>query len=845
MATGGQNVNSFANDPVKRSMNLCNHCHEDGKSKVAVSFCCNCGMYFCQSCNKLHLRLAPDHKGEELVHKGQQSLACSMHTSESVEFYCEQHNSVFCRLCRDLEHKTCLVQDLSAVLSDNDIMQEFRMSHTDLLKLVQLTDEIHHEKQLILDTFCKETGELRDKIEFLRKEINEVFDGFQMQISLQDQLLIGAFSVAIETCTEFKDQLKSQIRRMERAKGNRTKEMLLTRESKRMYNEYSEILQDIRYVEIYYNMNFKNVDKLPNLLQEIFQLANRGESFEYIENCAKAEDQEKTVKSSRKRTKKDGNAVPRQKFVDSEKLNEDHSIEELNARPQQSTDESREYNEDLAKADVTPGPRRIPVESEAFNAKSIKKQVNAMPRQKTVESEEFHAHCTTTETNVKARQAHLKSEECNASLHTDKISTISLQKNVKSKEFHANRTTDKMDAIPPQKTIKPEECSNKNQTKEAENAIPRQMIMKSEQLNANHTTDKLNGIPRQVTDESVEFNANHTTDEWNAIPRQMAAKTEAFNTHRNKGEVNAIAQQKTNNTEIVREDRTDADMCEGPLTKSFLDIGSLSFVQEANVRVRVDENLPMITSCKWLPGDGGVILCDNNNGNIKLMDKNLNITFNVRCKSSPFDIDFTDDNSGIITLPEARSLQFITIKPGFKFKHLKSLKLKCYGIAANGNNIYVCIDDPQQSVRCVKILTAKGEFVSYITHTGVGSPKHLYVNMDGSRIYYTGGFDTEMFINCVTQNGFGIFSVTGPELLSPKTVSGDEDGNILVADDKAKCFQIISSYGVIGKKLDLAEETQSGPKASAVNKAKGALIVSFWETNPYISKVVLYSLNFA
>ena len=279
---------------------------------------------------------------------------------------------------------------------------------------------------------------------------------------------------------------------------------------------------------------------------------------------------------------------------------------------------------------------------------------------------------------------------------------------------------------------------------------------------------------------------------------------------------------------------------EKPKRKSFLNIQTLTLVKEAkDIRVGNDDKVSLITGCCWLPS-GYSIICDNNNRKLKILDRDLNIKLSALCTNSPFDIALVDETTCVMTIPDAKSIQYVTVQPGFRFKHTKCLKLRCFGVDVHGENIFACIDDLQQSVKCVKILSLGGDCVSNVTQQGAGSPRYLCVNEDGSRIYHTGGLDKDVFINCITNDGFGIFSVSSTDLQSPRSALPDYDGNILVVDDKAQCLQIVSADGVFGKKVIVENETVSEPPSYCIKKTGDLMIVCFWQSQS--SKVILYKL---
>ena len=281
-------------------------------------------------------------------------------------------------------------------------------------------------------------------------------------------------------------------------------------------------------------------------------------------------------------------------------------------------------------------------------------------------------------------------------------------------------------------------------------------------------------------------------------------------------------------------------------TKSFLNIKSCSVVTEVDVRVRSDENVPSIYGCCWMP-DGKVILCDYDNDNIKILDKDFKIKFTAPCVSAPVDVDCINETSAVVTLPSAKALQFISVNPGFKFQQKRDLNLHCEGICVRGKNIFVCIAESEPSKKGVKVLNLNGDDVSFISHLGPGTSSYLCVTTDGTKIYYTGGYDKSAFIKCITKDGYGIFSVSSSELDYPRGIVHDEMNNIMICDCSKRCVQIINADGKCGKILLTENDNMYAPESMSLNKTYDKLIIGSLEDKPgqRVSKLTVYKLEYS
>lgn len=101
----------------------CDVCKEDGKVREATSYCSECVEYYCVSCVLSHKRMKalrnhsifngadmpktlPDRQGYLSV------MYCSCNHARLVEFFCEDHNDVYCSDCHLISHRNCITKGI-------------------------------------------------------------------------------------------------------------------------------------------------------------------------------------------------------------------------------------------------------------------------------------------------------------------------------------------------------------------------------------------------------------------------------------------------------------------------------------------------------------------------------------------------------------------------------------------------------------------------------------------------------------------------------------------------------------------------------------------------------------
>ena len=283
--------------------------------------------------------------------------------------------------------------------------------------------------------------------------------------------------------------------------------------------------------------------------------------------------------------------------------------------------------------------------------------------------------------------------------------------------------------------------------------------------------------------------------------------------------------------EIVEEPTNDQSK-----KNSFLNI---SLVKESDIKLPDDKQTPYITGLCFL-SNGDIILCDFHNKKVKVCDKDMKMRFAIPCSDEPWDVDCINDSSVVVTVPGAKSLLFIAIKPGMKLEQTKAINFKCYGVGVKKEAIYVC--GGEQHHLGIKVLTLEGNEMSFFAHMGAGFVRYIHLNDDGTNICYTGGSENIPFVTCLNRDGYEIFSVTRAELKYPRSVVCDKNGNWLVCDDEMKTIFVINSEGVVCNTL-MSREDEFEPKSLCLDFDKDILIVPLWSKNS--SKLAAFKLNYS
>ena len=281
--------------------------------------------------------------------------------------------------------------------------------------------------------------------------------------------------------------------------------------------------------------------------------------------------------------------------------------------------------------------------------------------------------------------------------------------------------------------------------------------------------------------------------------------------------------------------------------KTFLDIKSCTADHQTDIKLPHDGKVPNITGCCFLPNDE-VVICDQHNGNLKFLDKEMAIKFTLPFLGTPKDVAQFDDSS-IVVLYGLNYLQFVCIKPGIILKQKTATDWQCFGLESLDKIVYVSVFKSESKCYGIAGFVKSGGIITCNSFTPlIGSELqnlcfYLNVNIEKHDMYYMffGRSKDCHFINKFSSKGHGIFSMCTTSLKNPKSIISDSAGNMLICDTYTKSVHIIDSKGKVGNTV-LTETDDFGPTAMCLNASRDTLIVASSQKDS--SKITVYRLNY-
>lgn len=283
---------------------------------------------------------------------------------------------------------------------------------------------------------------------------------------------------------------------------------------------------------------------------------------------------------------------------------------------------------------------------------------------------------------------------------------------------------------------------------------------------------------------------------------------------------------------------------------SFWDIESLAYVKQASVTNGKDGSAPEITGCCFA-SNSQFCICDYNRSNFSILNEDMNITYSLPMDGNPYDVAAFDEKTVIVSVPERRNLQLIII-PGVKIRCRLDVNSMCYGLKVE-KDIYVCVSDHGHVVKGkgyviekfygIRIYSKAGGLRSSIPLAQTENPRSLYLNTDGSKIFYSGGSYLYAHVTCATKDGHGIYRYT--DVKFPNTVIVDDHDNVMVCDRDAKMVQVIYSSGIRSKILLTEKDKLDTPLSMCYNKASKVLVVMCADSKGKMCELRVFQLKFS
>lgn len=195
--------------------------------------------------------------------------------------------------------------------------------------------------------------------------------------------------------------------------------------------------------------------------------------------------------------------------------------------------------------------------------------------------------------------------------------------------------------------------------------------------------------------------------------------------------------------------------------------------------------------------EGRLVLADYTSREIRAYydngnrDDSLNIQ---HLRGNPCDLvevpTINDGYTLIISFPQQHKIMLLQWDDAVVFEQLHVTKQECYGVTNVGNSVIVA---------CLKHLEfwKVGEDLSMKRKSVLQIPGDKVQNVhpaDQNRIYYSDSCDGGSFY-CINKDGTIVFEYNHPELLFPRGIATDRDGNIYIAGYKSNNIHKLSPEG--------------------------------------------------
>lgn len=255
---------------------------------------------------------------------------------------------------------------------------------------------------------------------------------------------------------------------------------------------------------------------------------------------------------------------------------------------------------------------------------------------------------------------------------------------------------------------------------------------------------------------------------------------------------------------------------------------------KANIRIPSDKKSPQITGCVFLP-NGGVVLCDRRNDNVKLLDASYTVKESLGFPGQPRDVSVVGDKTVIICLPDHKSLQYVDVEPKLTPGRVILLKKMPLAVEVVEDEIYVPCKGPNKSgTGEILILNKDGNLKREIGKQADGSflfdcPSDITVSKTTRNIFVS---DRETsFVTCLSPSGSVLYQYKSPDLIRARGLYLDAVDNIFVCGESSTNLQVLTTTGKMHKELLTAADVVKQPCSIAYREENGMLLIGCYNQN--------------
>ena len=258
---------------------FCDICREDEQTIEAQSFCYNCKKYLCAQCDKCHGKFSLDHKtvyGKYMPLSKDVAIytMCTLHTTQEVKLYCENHSCLLCVFCQEVRHSKCTVKDIHSVCKAINVSNEFESTFKLLEELNDRMIQKNIERQAQIETYSKEKENRKSEISLLRAELNALLDKYEDFVETYGTDQMERLKAFVATENVFMQQATEQIREMKDAKllAKDEDQFLILVNLQQFCSKYENMFEELSKSQLEHIPFTFYDDKLPTLVRKISEL---------------------------------------------------------------------------------------------------------------------------------------------------------------------------------------------------------------------------------------------------------------------------------------------------------------------------------------------------------------------------------------------------------------------------------------------------------------------------------------------------------------------------------------------------------------------------------------------
>ncbi|XP_045162980.2 uncharacterized protein LOC123527529 [Mercenaria mercenaria] len=265
----------------------CTLCVKRKKNGDAVKYCAECQGYCCRSCVEMHKDIHALINHNMLKKSSLKSTVlrtelstvlrkrCSVHETEVLEMYCQNHDEFGCSTCMALNHKKC--EELKSVSNIVDAIYKKSPIKETLLTLENKKtwmNTVKKNKENLLQKLKKSKEEAIDTIKKIRQEVeclpNEMEKESIKDVEMELSKIKSYLQHDIHMAEKEVSALQSAKDGLQRATGNEAEERFWMRIAQMQLNITESVIQSL-HTQTDMKMLFSPDQEIINFLQQMIE----------------------------------------------------------------------------------------------------------------------------------------------------------------------------------------------------------------------------------------------------------------------------------------------------------------------------------------------------------------------------------------------------------------------------------------------------------------------------------------------------------------------------------------------------------------------------------------------